>query len=966
MIETVIADLATAALLRMGRQIETAAKAGRNSGEEARMALALGSFDFSASPLRLRIELPEGVSSQVVAKLLASPEASAVAFEVLTLILTESLTAARQRIFDRWSDVVVRANPLAGPIADQLLEAVMDHYEIAVGVVRDDFPNAYARLKDESQHRRIACILEAIHDRLGGEPAGTTPGEMDVFIQTYRRQVLQAHKYITPPDFDRRKDVAIEELYVSPTITADRALDREVVDLLNEVDRTVLLGDPGNGKSTASHVMIYEAAKDDAAPLPFLVILREFAGPGLSRSVVDYLEDRLSTVYQCRPPEGFVEHVLETGQALVVFDGLDELLDTSHRRAVTDAVGLFCNRYPLVRTLVTSRRVGYHQAPMDRRQFQVFELSGFDPKQVEEYVEKWFKQLDLTTDEVASWTAAFMRESYSVRDLTRNPLLLALMCIIYRGERSLPRNRPAVYERCATMLFDKWDGSRGIHSDLRAGQLVDPAMKHLAYWLFSKESGDGVTESALVKETTAYLLERSFEHEFEAEAAAHEFVEFCRGRAWVFSDVGTTPDGEPLYKFTHRTFLEYFAAYHLSRTIDTPEKLARTIAPKVANAEWDVVAQLAVQIADRNSDKGATRVFDVLLNDPRRRTAQKRANVIAFLTRCLSFVHLSPVVLRQLVRESLLVLVGNADLDGRTDPITALLANARYLDEEIIDAELRTALIGHVEGEDDARREVALSLIGAPQIIMRRAGLSPTNEGRWARLFGELADSYRAEYENYFGKDLEFSILGLRHGWVSLSDLLESFDDRLVPIMVSTPIRTVTNSRHIGHGRTLLIAAMTGRMPAHFRLALPNLVGQLAEVADHAEKCAIEGNTLLDGTETVHRVDSSIQIVEGTPLSDRELLGAGILMACMVEVSSGFLAARDDWGVLGRMASWLALRGQADVEKSAPWAPDDGPFELLNRWVRGEVDFVLNAPRKAGGRGVRLERRGLRLGESLP
>lgn len=948
MLEAVIGELAAAALLRMGRQIETAARSNRHavSVEELRMSDVLGSFNFETSALRLDIELPRGVTESSVAQILASPQAEAISFEVLALVLTESLTPARARVADHWKSVVVRAEPAAADVADRLLDAVVAYYEIAVGIARDDFPNAYARLKDDSRHRRIACVLEAIHQSLQKTQPIISLDEVEEFSQLYRRQVRQGHKYITPPDFDRRKDVAIEDLYVSPTILAPPSATREgntVEDLLREIDRTVLLGDPGNGKSTASHVLLYEAAQLSTAPLPFLVVLREFAGAGLDRSVVEYLEDRLSKVYQCRPPEGFVEHVLETGKALVVFDGLDELLDTSHRRQVTDAVSLFCNRYPLVRTLVTSRRVGYHQAPMDKNQFAVLELSGFDRDQVEEYVAKWFRQLDLDADQVAAWTEAFMRESDSVSDLTSTPLLLALMCIIYRGERSLPRNRPAVYERCATMLFDKWDGSRGIQIDLRAGQLVDPAMKHLAYWLFSQDAGDGVTESALVRETTSYLHERSFELEADAEAAAREFVEFCRGRAWVFSDVGTTPDGEALYKFTHRTFLEYFAAYHLSRTIDTPERLARTIGQKVANAEWDVVAQLAVQIADRNSDRGANRIFDALLNETRRRAPHKRANIVAFLTRCLSFVHLSPTVLRQLVRESLVVLVSTAPGPGGSDPLETLLTNSHFLDEEIIENELRTNLEQYVQGEDIRHRGLALSLISGPTGVLKLAHID--TDARWRPMFNRLEDQYRLDYEQEFGKNLEFSALCLRRGWGDLSDYLNAFDMGLDSILLDTPIGYSSSTAYVGYGRHMLVAAIWGNSPwGAVELE------QFSEVADYAEELVDRGQPLCTDAQLHIWNNEKVSPVLTPDLTDRQLLGAGILLACLRETSRSIADLPEGWGRLEPMVKWLGRRGTEEAEVPVAWAPEDA-FSVLYRWVRGELNFS-PARRKRPGSSV--------------
>lgn len=948
MLESVVASLAAAALLRMGRQVETAAKAarGKTDVEELRASALLGNFEFETSSLRLAVHLPRDVTAADVAAILQSPEAEAISFELLTLVLTDSMASGRERVARRWCDLVTRAHPAAAEMANQLLDAMASHYEIAVGVVKDECPNAYARLREDSHHRRIACVLEAIHHDLGG--AGEVIGADDAqkFSELYRRQLRQAHKYITPPDFDSRRDVAIDDLYVSPTIRHS-AIDAEqsisVDDLLGEIDRTVLLGDPGNGKSTASQVLLYRTAAISTAPVPFLVVLRDFA-PGLERSVVEYLENRLSTVYQCTPPTGYVEYVLETGQALVIFDGLDELLDTSHRRAVTDAVGLFCNRYPLIRTLVTSRRVGYRQAPMDERQFSVLELSGFDVDQVHAYVRKWFSQETLTAEQVEAWTNAFMRESEGVRDLTGTPLLLALMCIIYRGERSLPRNRPAVYERCAKMLFDKWDSSRGINSDLRVGQLVDPAMKYLAYWLFSEDTGDGVTEQALVRKTTSYLHERSFETELEAEAAAREFVQFCRGRAWVFSDVGTTPEGEALYKFTHRTFLEYFAAYHLSRTTDTPEKLARLIAGKVANAEWDVVAQLAVQITDKHIDMGAIRVFEVLLKDRRRRSPHKRVNMLSFLGRCLSFVQVSPSVLRNLTREALAWAVGARGDSGRyaTEALSTLLAHSHFVDENVVASELLSELERYLERDSEEVAEAALSLLSVPQIIaptFSNGGVGSDGRINWQSWLGDLAERNRGKYLAGLGSSAERSRVCINRGWIGLTEYLDAFNEGLGPMLRDSPIRCL-NAAFLPYASTMLSDVVDGIPRSRPSTGSIDYAEQFAELAVFAEKQLERDLPLWSGGISPYIAhDLGTRRRPGAvQLDERQLLGAGILMACIAEASPQGLAATRGWGVLRPMAEWLKRRGDEASSAPVPWA-DEKDFSLLYRWVRGEISF---------------------------
>ena len=132
-------------------------------------------------------------------------------------------------------------------------------------------------------------------------------------------------------------------------------------------------------------------------------------------------------------------------------------------------------------------------------------------------------------------------ESSAIPDLRTNPLMLALMCILYRGVGYLPRNKAEVYEQCANLLFHKWDARRRIHADLRAGYLLEPVLRHLAWWLFVRDQVESaVTERELIDETAMFLYGRGFESESDARDAAKEFVDFARGRMWVFSDIGTT------------------------------------------------------------------------------------------------------------------------------------------------------------------------------------------------------------------------------------------------------------------------------------------------------------------------------------------------------------------------------------------------------------------------------------------
>ena len=156
---------------------------------------------------------------------------------------------------------------------------------------------------------------------------------------------------------------------------------------------------------------------------------------------------------------------------MVIFDGLGELLDTSRRADVTTRVERFCAEYPQAPVLVTSRAVGYDQARLEDRQFTCYHLEGFKDEQVTDYARKWFAQ---DPEAGADEADAFLAESESVPDLRSNPLLLSLICILYRGEGPLPRDRAGVYAKCADLLLHKWDERRRIRRDLRTDHLVEP------------------------------------------------------------------------------------------------------------------------------------------------------------------------------------------------------------------------------------------------------------------------------------------------------------------------------------------------------------------------------------------------------------------------------------------------------------------------------------------------------------
>ena len=580
----------------------------------------------------------------------------------------------------------------------------------------------------------------------------------------------------------------MDRLYVDPLLSRQREKGSggavTLTDWLATLRNGVILGNPGAGKSSLSIRVCHQVAMapepvlGGCERLPFIVKLRDYSAAKRERplSLADFIAEEIHTSLQLPHAPMMVEHLLLRGSMFIAFDGLDELLDANHRQEIRDEVESFSRRYPNTFLLVTSREVGYPLAALDDDRFTVAWLNDFDRPRVERYAQKWFALDDeLSPDERDAKTEAFLRESETVSDVRSNPLMLALMCNLYRGQGYIPRNRPEVYEKCATMLFDVWDRRRAIKVYLPISGHVEPAMNDLARWIYEDEVRQtGVTERQLIERTTAYLHTWRFTDVHKARKAARSFVEFCRGRAWVFTDTGTTGDGEALYQFTHRTFLEYFAARQLVASHDTLTELIDDVLPHVERGEWDVVAQLAFQIKARSSEGGADALFVGVLEYLAAAGADEALNIATFLCQCLGFMFPRPATVARVAQ----AVTNNLCERGTTvERWLAVQALAMAASEENRDAVREGVDQVISEGIGEGRQAAIELLLGLDAVIplSRRSSEDTRAVSFWERARKHLVNRYRTELAAAVQEDMTLASLACGTHLVGLEDHVKRY-----------------------------------------------------------------------------------------------------------------------------------------------------------------------------------------------
>jgi len=365
-----------------------------------------------------------------------------------------------------------------------------------------------------------------------------------------------------------------DEMTQESLLTANPEL---VLDILGRESTQVILGGPGSGKSTILQYAMLRVCQDGAVrdalpihlqgtPIPFLIDLRNYVLQQ-EADFISYIVKRSKEFYAASVAAESVGNLLEQeGQALVFFDGLDEVFDPGERKHVVDQFETFARRYPGARIVVTSRIAGYDRTALGLAGFEHYTLLPLTLGQIRHFADQWYLYYTLEgTERTAQGLVQRIAENPRLLDLAGNPLLLTMMAVIYK-DRDLPNERWRLYERCADTLLEDWDlVGKGIKGEdfkltvlIRTAQKSEILQRVSMYMLEHGQSGrelNAIAYAPLLEIVSSYLVEKYQRSQGEAEAIAVDILRHLMERTYILA--GT---GERVFGFVHRTFMEYFAA----------------------------------------------------------------------------------------------------------------------------------------------------------------------------------------------------------------------------------------------------------------------------------------------------------------------------------------------------------------------------------------------------------------------
>jgi predicted NACHT family NTPase len=354
--------------------------------------------------------------------------------------------------------------------------------------------------------------------------------------------------------------------------------------------RLFILGKPGAGKTTFLKYLILQAVAGKIPKTPIFVSLKDWADSGLE--LMPFLT-QLFEICAFPDAQAFIVHLLQSGNALILFDGLDEVNQEDNQRAqmIRTLTG-FAKRYPRTHICLTCRIAA---TDYSFEQFTYAEIADFDERQARLFANKWY-QNDHTR--CTRFQEEFQKsENKGLRELARTPLLLALLCLAFDETLSFPSRRVDLYKEALDALLKKWDASRNIRRDEMYRKLSSNRKEQMLARIAAQNFDAGVyfvQQETLVKQITNYLHQLpsgDIDDVLDAEAVL-KAIEVQHGVL--------VERAHGIYSFSHLTFQEYFTARYIVDNAGSGT-LTQLIQRHLMDDRWREVILLTVSLLD-NAD----------------------------------------------------------------------------------------------------------------------------------------------------------------------------------------------------------------------------------------------------------------------------------------------------------------------------------------------------------------------------
>lgn len=358
----------------------------------------------------------------------------------------------------------------------------------------------------------------------------------------------------------RDTPVDIYDFYECISLLKDRKTHidtQEINNILNEGHKILITGLGGVGKTILMKHLFLNAIKTTNL-IPVLIELRRINGKtvgdfDLKKYIIDTLKD-----YNLNLSEKYYDYTFDEGYYIFLFDGYDEVEDKL-KITLKAEISKFALKYNKNYFIISSRPSSEF---ISWENFLELKSLHLNKKQAINLINK-LKYNEIVKTKFVHALKNGLFESYST--FASTPLLLIIMFLTFEANATIPNKLNDFYEQAFSVLFYKHDATKDCYSRERKSGLEYVDFKK-AFSCFCFKTYFNEKYSFSHKEIIEYIniidSDKLGIPKFKAEMFLHDLMaSLC-----LIVEEGMD------FKFVHRSFQEYFAAFYFKDLLDEQQK----------------------------------------------------------------------------------------------------------------------------------------------------------------------------------------------------------------------------------------------------------------------------------------------------------------------------------------------------------------------------------------------------------
>lgn len=375
--------------------------------------------------------------------------------------------------------------------------------------------------------------------------------DLDIVFRKYLKNSVEKYGKIKTILY-RTEPKYIYDFFECPNLRKEKGniIKGDSIDNILDVSNFVIIqGTGGIGKSTfLKHLFMDEVSKQGW--IPVFIELKDLNLINGEYEITDFVFQRLYDLGSTIKKE-YMEYALQSGCFLFLLDGYDEIA-TDKKDVFFRKLDSFCDRYSDNHFIISSRP---YSEFVEFQRFSVLTLCSLSKAQALSLVQK----IEFDQEIKQRFLTALDESLYERHtSFASNPLLLNIMLLTFDNYAEIPEKLHLFYANAFETLYSKHDATKsGYRRELRCSLSYDSFKKVFAYFCFITYY-QGKIELTHDDILTVLKKVRSSTVSFNP---ADYIFDLVNSICVLYRD-GVN------YKFTHRSFQEYFTAIFLKELSD--------------------------------------------------------------------------------------------------------------------------------------------------------------------------------------------------------------------------------------------------------------------------------------------------------------------------------------------------------------------------------------------------------------